>query len=154
MAKVGAEADKTVVLIHGLWVTTDSWESFRTAREQAGWTVLTPTWSVLDGRSAAALNASPPSGLGGLTVGRIVDGLGGSGRSLPALGGSAARYDAASLTQSSPPSRVTPGPSGAQPSSRTCRASKQACPVRALKPVMARTSGSAPGRCSTIRARR
>ena len=70
-----AEAGKTVVLIHGLWVTTDSWADFRTPWEAAGWTVLTPTWAVLEGRSAAALNAAPPSGLGGLTVGRIVDGL-------------------------------------------------------------------------------
>ena len=67
--------DKTVVLIHGLWVTTDSWGDFKTAWEDAGWTVLTPTWDVLKGRSAATLNASPPDELGGLTVGRIVDGL-------------------------------------------------------------------------------
>lgn len=70
-----ADTDKTVVLIHGLWVTTDSWGEFRTAWEEAGWTVLTPTWDVLKGRSAASLNASPPAELGGLTVGRIVDGL-------------------------------------------------------------------------------
>lgn len=70
-----AEADKTVVLIHGLWVTTDSWGDFRKPWEAAGWTVLTPTWAVLEGRSAASLNASPPEALGGLTVGRIVDGL-------------------------------------------------------------------------------
>ncbi|MFN3558690.1 MAG: alpha/beta hydrolase [Brevundimonas sp.] len=70
-----ADASRTVVLIHGLWVTTDSWADFRKPWEDAGWTVLTPTWAVLEGRSAASLNASPPSGLGGLTVGRIVDGL-------------------------------------------------------------------------------
>lgn len=70
-----AEAGKTVVLIHGLWVTTDSWADFRKPWEEAGWTVFTPTWSVLEGRSAASLNASPPVELGGLTVGRIVDGL-------------------------------------------------------------------------------
>jgi len=67
--------DKTVVLIHGLWVTTDSWADFRKPWEDAGWTVLTPTWDVLKGRSAESLNAFPPDGLGGLTVGRIVDGL-------------------------------------------------------------------------------
>lgn len=75
MVQAGHGADKTVVLIHGLWVTTDSWGDFRKAWEEAGWTVLTPTWDLLKGRSAAALNASPPDELGGLTVGKIVDGL-------------------------------------------------------------------------------
>ena len=67
--------DKTVVLIHGLWVTTDSWAGFREAWEAAGWTVLTPTWPVLRGRTAAEINAAPPSELGGLSVGQIVDAL-------------------------------------------------------------------------------
>lgn len=79
-----AEADKTVVLIHGLWVTTDSWADFRKPWEEAGWTVLTPTWAVLKGRSATDLNAAPPAGLGGLTVGRIVDGLQAVIETLPA----------------------------------------------------------------------
>ncbi|MBW8304144.1 MAG: lysophospholipase, partial [Brevundimonas sp.] len=66
---------KTVILIHGLWVTAESWNAFRGPWEAAGYTVHTPTWSVLQGRSAAELNAHPPAGLGGLTVGRIVDEL-------------------------------------------------------------------------------
>ncbi|HEY0926330.1 alpha/beta hydrolase [Brevundimonas sp.] len=83
MARVGTEAGKTVVLIHGLWVTTDSWANFRKPWEAAGWTVLTPTWAMLKGRSKASLNASPPDGLGGLTVGRIVDGLQAAIEALP-----------------------------------------------------------------------
>lgn len=71
---VGAPG-KTVVLIHGLWVTAASWNTFRQPWEAAGYTVHTPTWSVLVGRSAAELNADPPAGLGSLSVGRIVDDL-------------------------------------------------------------------------------
>ncbi|MDB5422003.1 MAG: hypothetical protein JWR59_1950 [Brevundimonas sp.] len=69
------ESRKTVVLIHGLWVTVESWNAFRQPWEAAGYTVHTPTWSVLQGRSAVELNTSPPAGLGGLTVGKIVDDL-------------------------------------------------------------------------------
>jgi pimeloyl-ACP methyl ester carboxylesterase len=67
--------DKTVVLVHGLWVTTDSWSEFRKPWEVAGWTVVMPTWPVLRGRTAAEVNASPPRELGGLSVGHIVDAL-------------------------------------------------------------------------------
>lgn len=67
--------DRSVFLIHGLWVTTDSWADFRRPWEAAGWTVLTPTWGPLKGRTAAELNAAPPPELGGLSVGAIVDGL-------------------------------------------------------------------------------
>lgn len=68
-------AEKVVVFIHGLWVTTESWNEFRRPWEADGWTVHTPTWSVLQGRSAADLNALPPAGLGPLSVVRIVDEL-------------------------------------------------------------------------------
>lgn len=68
-------AKKTVVLIHGLWVTADSWNDVRQRFEAAGYRVLTPTWEVLKGRTAAQLNANPPPALGGLSIGTIVDGL-------------------------------------------------------------------------------
>jgi pimeloyl-ACP methyl ester carboxylesterase len=67
--------DKTIVFIHGAWMTTPSWDSFRRPFEAAGWTVHTPTWPLLDGFTAAEINAAPPAGFGGLTVGRIVDHL-------------------------------------------------------------------------------
>lgn len=66
---------KTVVLVHGLWVTTGSWASFRQAFEAAGYTVHTPTWDVLRGATADHLNRYPPKALGSLTVEEIVDGL-------------------------------------------------------------------------------
>jgi pimeloyl-ACP methyl ester carboxylesterase len=66
---------RTVVLVHGLWVTTESWAGVRELWEQAGWTVVTPTWPVLRGRTAAEINRDPPVGLGSLSVGRIVDAL-------------------------------------------------------------------------------
>lgn len=75
---------RSVVLIHGLWVTTDSWADFRQPWEAAGWSVLTPTWGPLKGRTAAELNATPPPQLGGLSVGTIVDGLQAEIEGLPA----------------------------------------------------------------------
>jgi pimeloyl-ACP methyl ester carboxylesterase len=64
-----------IVLIHGAWVTTASWDDFRRPLEQAGHVVHTPTWPFLAGRTAAEINAVPPKGLGGLTVGKIADHL-------------------------------------------------------------------------------
>ena len=59
--------------MHGAWVTTDSWTTFRQPFEAAGYQVHTPTWPVFVGKTAAELNRSPPAALGGLTVGAIVD---------------------------------------------------------------------------------
>jgi pimeloyl-ACP methyl ester carboxylesterase len=71
-----------VVLIHGLWVTTASWDDFRKPWEDAGWTVVTPTWRVLEGRTADAINAEPGA-LGGLSIQTIVDDLEMQIRALP-----------------------------------------------------------------------
>jgi len=78
-----AVSDRTVVFIHGLWVTAESWDGFRRPWEAAGWTVLTPTWSVLADRTASCLNADPPADLGGLSIGEIVDELETYIRALP-----------------------------------------------------------------------
>jgi pimeloyl-ACP methyl ester carboxylesterase len=72
---MAVDPEKTVVLVHGLWVTADSWTEFRQRFEDAGYRVLVPTWGVLAGQNAAQLNNSPPSALGGLSIGAIVDGL-------------------------------------------------------------------------------
>lgn len=64
-----------IVLIHGAWVTADSWATFRQPFEAAGYTVHTPTWPLLDGFTAAEINANPPKGFGALTVGKVVDHL-------------------------------------------------------------------------------
>ena len=66
---------RTIVLIHGAWVTPASWAEFRQPFEAAGYTVHTPTWPLLDGLSPAEINASPPAGFGALTVGKVVDHL-------------------------------------------------------------------------------
>ena len=66
---------RSLVLIHGAWVTAQSWDTFRQPFEAAGYTVHTPTWPMLEGRSARELNESPPSGFGALTTGSIVDRL-------------------------------------------------------------------------------
>ncbi|NBB14394.1 alpha/beta fold hydrolase [Caulobacter sp. SLTY] len=66
---------KTIVLIHGAWVTSESWATFRQPFEAAGYSVHTPTWPLLDGFTAAEINARPPEGFGALTVGRVVDHL-------------------------------------------------------------------------------
>jgi pimeloyl-ACP methyl ester carboxylesterase len=64
-----------IVLVHGAWVTTDSWAEFRKPFEAAGHRVVTPTWPMLGRSGAAEINRSPPSGFGSLTVGRIADHL-------------------------------------------------------------------------------
>lgn len=64
-----------IVLIHGAWVTTASWDEFRKPFEAAGHVVHTPTWPLLWGRTAAEINRAPPKGFGSLTVGQIADHL-------------------------------------------------------------------------------
>src|SRR5690242_10417927 len=64
-----------IVLVHGAWVTTASWDGLRRHFEQAGHVVHTPTWPMLAGHDAAEINAAPPKGFGSLTVGAIADHL-------------------------------------------------------------------------------
>ncbi len=64
-----------IVLIHGAWVTTASWDDLRRRLEAAGHVVHTPTWPLLAGRTPAEINRDPPPGFGALTVGRIADHL-------------------------------------------------------------------------------
>ncbi len=72
---MAVDGEKTVVLIHGLWVTAQSWREFRQHFEAAGYRVVVPTWDVLYGLNAAQLNNAPPVHLGSLSIGAIVDGL-------------------------------------------------------------------------------
>lgn len=64
---------RTIVLVHGAWVTPDSWDTLRRPFEAAGLTVHAPAWPMIEGRTVAELNARPPTGFGGLTLGRIAD---------------------------------------------------------------------------------
>ncbi len=41
--------NKTIVLVHGLWVTPRSWEKFQTHFESKGYTVLAPAWPGIKG---------------------------------------------------------------------------------------------------------
>lgn len=63
---------KPVVFIHGAWMTPACWDPFTTVFEAAEYRVLAPAWPFIDG-PAAALRSHPPAGLGGMTVGTIVD---------------------------------------------------------------------------------
>jgi len=71
-----------VVLIHGAWVTTASWDAFRQPFEQAGHVVHIPTWPLLEGRTAREVNRAPPAGFGSLGIGTIVAHLARSIRAL------------------------------------------------------------------------
>lgn len=68
-------ARRTIVFIHGAWMTSESWETFRRPFEDAGYMVLTPTWPGLDTAPAEELRIHPAKGFGSLSVGRIVDHL-------------------------------------------------------------------------------
>lgn len=63
----------TIFLIHGLWLTPKSWEQWKTRYEQAGYRVVVPA---LPGISDdVATLRQDPSGLNGMTMGRMFDHL-------------------------------------------------------------------------------
>ena len=64
---------KTIVLVHGAWVTPRSWEPFRRPFEAAGYEVHAPTWPYLDRMTLLDAQCDLPDGFGGLTLGRIAD---------------------------------------------------------------------------------
>jgi pimeloyl-ACP methyl ester carboxylesterase len=61
----------TIVLIHGLWLTPRSWESFRAFYEERGYDVLTPAWPRIHGEVEDIRR--DPSALAGLGVLEIAD---------------------------------------------------------------------------------
>jgi len=63
--------DRTILLVHGLWLTPLSWEHWIERFEAAGHTVLAPAWPLMDG-GVAALRADP-SVMDGLGVTEIAD---------------------------------------------------------------------------------
>ncbi|WP_224361232.1 alpha/beta hydrolase [Hyalangium versicolor] len=63
---------KTIMLIHGAWLTPISWDSFRTHYEAKGFTVHTPSWPYLD-RSVEELRANPDPRFAKLNLKDIVD---------------------------------------------------------------------------------
>ena len=66
---------RTIVFIHGAWVTPTSWDVFRAPFDAAGYNVLTPAWPVVGDHPVAEMNANPPEGFGGLSIVRIADHL-------------------------------------------------------------------------------
>lgn len=63
---------RTIMLIHGAWLTPDAWDKFRQRYEPAGYTVHAPAWPMLD-RPVADLRRTPDPALGRLTIGAITD---------------------------------------------------------------------------------
>jgi pimeloyl-ACP methyl ester carboxylesterase len=61
----------TIVLIHGLWLTPRSWESWKARFEEGGHKVLAPAWPRMEGEVEAIRR--DPSVLNGLGVTEIVD---------------------------------------------------------------------------------
>lgn len=62
---------KTIVLIHGLWLTPRSWEYFKKHYESRGYRVLAPAWPRMKGEVEAIRR--DPSSLAGLGAAEIVD---------------------------------------------------------------------------------
>jgi len=63
---------KTVLFIHGAWLTPAVWEPWQRRYEALGYKTLAPAWPLLD-RPVQALRDAPDPALGQLTLGRIVD---------------------------------------------------------------------------------
>jgi pimeloyl-ACP methyl ester carboxylesterase len=63
---------KTIVLIHGAWLTPASWDLFRARYAAQGYTTLAPPWPFED-RRIEDLRRSPHPNLGKLTVRKLVD---------------------------------------------------------------------------------
>lgn len=73
---------KTIVLIHGAWLNSKSWEGFKARYEAQGYTVIAPDWPY-DDREPAALRASPDPRLKTLSQRQIIDHYAAIIRALP-----------------------------------------------------------------------
>ena len=73
---------KTIMLIHGAWLTPAGWEPFKTRFETQGYKVIAPAWPY-DDRPVAELKRSPHPELKNLTVAKIVDHYATKVRELP-----------------------------------------------------------------------
>ena len=63
---------KTIVFIHGAWVTPSCWDNFKRRYEARGYTCIAPAWP-FDERPVAELNRSPAPGLASIGIREIVD---------------------------------------------------------------------------------
>jgi pimeloyl-ACP methyl ester carboxylesterase len=73
---------KTIMLIHGAWLTPSSWDRFRGRYEAQGYTVVTPAWPFVSG-SPAEQRAKPDPRLAKMGVKDIVDHFEAEIRKLP-----------------------------------------------------------------------
>ncbi|MDF7776427.1 alpha/beta hydrolase [Sphingomonas sp. AOB5] len=62
---------KTIVLIHGAWLNSKSWEGFKARYEAQGYTVIAPDWPY-DDRDPADLRADPDPALAKLSQRQII----------------------------------------------------------------------------------
>ena len=63
---------KTIMLVHGAWVTIDCWSSFRDFFEAKGYRVVVPEWPYLD-RPVEELRRNPDPRLAKMTIKGLVD---------------------------------------------------------------------------------
>lgn len=63
---------KTIMLIHGAWVTPDCWAPFKTFFEARGYRCLAPAWPCME-RPADELRRAPHPELAKQTIGMLVD---------------------------------------------------------------------------------
>lgn len=63
---------KTILLIHGAWLTPDAWDLFKGRYEEKGFTVVTPAWPTMD-RPASELRNSPDKALKRLSITQLVE---------------------------------------------------------------------------------
>jgi pimeloyl-ACP methyl ester carboxylesterase len=75
---------KTIMLIHGAWLNSYSWEAFKAHYEAKGYTVVAPSWP-LDDRSPAELRASPHPDLKNVGINAILDHYDQAIRALPEM---------------------------------------------------------------------
>ncbi|MFA9440244.1 alpha/beta hydrolase [Uliginosibacterium sp. sgz301328] len=62
---------KTIILIHGAWLTPASWTRFRERYEAQGYRVLAPAWPLME-RPVTQLRSMPDAGLASLGINDIV----------------------------------------------------------------------------------
>jgi pimeloyl-ACP methyl ester carboxylesterase len=63
--------NKTILFIHGAWLTANSWDSFQAYFEAQGYTTLAPSWPSKE-TSVNALRANPPEALARLSAEEIL----------------------------------------------------------------------------------
>ncbi len=68
-----SDANGTIVLIHGLWMTPKSWDGWKARYEAAGYSVVVPAWPGVDDDVEGMRR--DPSALNGLRISTVADHL-------------------------------------------------------------------------------